>query len=116
VKTIPLDKLRIHQVLINLLQNASRYSLKNSTITLSITEKPTEIIFNVTDHGHGIRKEDLGKLFTAFPDIVYTDMQRGTGLGLAICKGIIDLHKGKIWAESEGLGKGMSITFTLPKP
>jgi signal transduction histidine kinase len=114
-KTIPVDKLRIHQVLINLLQNASKYSQKETTITLTITEKPTEIEFNVTDQGHGINSEDLPKLFTAFPDIVYSDIQRGTGLGLAICKGIIDLHDGKIWAKSEGLGKGMSITFTLPK-
>lgn len=114
-KTLPFDKLRIHQVLINLLQNASKYSPNETTITLTITENPTEILFNVTDQGHGISPEDLPKLFAAFPDIVYSDIQRGTGLGLAICKGIIDLHGGKIWAESEGLGKGMSITFTLPK-
>jgi signal transduction histidine kinase len=114
-RTIPLDKLRIHQVLINLVSNATTYSSPESKITLNITEKLNEIEFNVTDHGHGIDSEDLNKLFTPFPDIIYSDVLRGSGLGLAICKGIIDLHNGRIWAESEGLGKGMSVTFTIPK-
>ncbi len=114
-KTIPLDKLRIHQVLINLISNASRYSPNNTTITLTINEKPSEIEFAVTDQGRGIEQDNMEKLFTPFPDIIYPDIQRGTGLGLAICKGIIELHNGKTWAESEGKGKGSTFTFTIPK-
>jgi PAS domain S-box-containing protein len=114
-KTISLDKLRIHQVLINLVSNASRYSPKKTKITLTINEKPSELEFAVTDQGRGIEPDNMEKLFTAFPDIVYPDIQRGTGLGLAICKGIVELHKGKIWADSEGKGKGSTFIFTIPK-
>ncbi len=112
---IPMDRMRIHQILINLITNASRYSPEETKITINITESPTHITFKVTDRGRGIEPENLPKLFKAFPDIIYSDIQRGTGLGLAICRGIIELHKGKIWAESEGYGKGSTFTFTLPK-
>jgi signal transduction histidine kinase len=71
---------------------------------------------DVIDTGLGIRKEDMEKLFTKFfqgQDIT-TRKTKGTGLGLAICKEIIEKHKGKIWAESEGLGKGSTFSFSLP--
>jgi len=84
-------------------------------IALTIDEKPTEITFTVSDLGRGIEKENLEKLFTPFPDIIYDDIKRGTGLGLAICKGIVGLHNGTISADSKGLGKGSTFTFTLPK-
>ena len=112
---IPMDKLRIHQVLINFISNASKYSPKKTTITLTIEEKPSEIEFHVKDQGRGINAEDREKLFKPFPDIIYRDMQRGTGLGLAICKGIIELHNGRIWVESDGVGEGSTFSFTLPK-
>ena len=114
-KQLPMDRMRIHQVLINLITNASRYSPPETKITLNITETPTHVTFKVTDRGRGIEPENLPKLFKPFPDIVYADIQRGTGLGLAICRGIIELHNGELWAESEGYGKGSVFTFTLPK-
>ena len=57
----------------------------------------------------------LSKLFVPFPDIEPEVPGKGTGLGLSICKGIVELHGGEIWAESDGIGKGSTFSFTLPK-
>ena len=113
--TVTMDRLRIHQVLVNLISNASKFSPKKAPITLRVDETHSNIKFTIIDQGRGIEPENIEKLFKPFPDIVYADVRRGTGLGLAICKAIIDLHKGTISAESEGKGKGSTFTFTLPK-
>lgn len=70
--------------------------------------------FSVADHGIGISDEDRGKLFSPFPGILVEGNVRGTGLGLSICKGIVEVHNGRIWAESGGLGEGSKFTFTIP--
>lgn len=70
--------------------------------------------FRISDNGIGISKQDIIKLFKQFPDIPQEGGVDSTGLGLSICKGIIDLHKGRIWAESEGEGKGTTFIFTIP--
>ncbi len=62
----------------------------------------------------GIDEVDQSRLFTPFPGIIRDNKYRNTGLGLSISKGIVELHGGTIWAESEGLGKGSKITFTIP--
>jgi len=69
---------------------------------------------SVVDEGIGIDVSDLSKLFTPFPEFEPTVRGKGSGLGLSICKGIVELHGGKIWAESEGLGKGSKFIFTIP--
>jgi two-component system, OmpR family, sensor histidine kinase VicK len=73
------------------------------------------IVIRVTDQGKGISKENIGKLFNRFfqAENVVIGKTRGTGLGLAICKGIVEAHGGKIWAESE-LEKGSTFSFSLP--
>jgi len=109
------DLLRLSQVLINLIGNASKFSPRGSNILLDVVDYGDEVRFSVTDHGVGIKEEDMDKLFTPFPGIRVSGVKDSTGLGLSICKGIVKLHGGRIWAESEGLGKGSTFTFTIPK-
>lgn len=109
------DELRLGQVLVNLLDNASKYSMVDSVIRVEIKVIDDTAIVCVQDNGIGFSEEDAEKLFTPFPDIdrpVVSD--QSVGLGLSICKGIIDLHGGEIWAESPGRGKGSKFTFSLP--
>jgi len=112
--TIYFDKLRITQVIANLLSNASKFSPEGSNIYLNVSECIHNIFFSVSDTGVGISHKDIPKLFTPFPDIMVEGNGMGTGLGLVISKGIVELHGGEIWAESEGIGNGTTITFTLP--
>ncbi|MFW6117063.1 MAG: response regulator [Thermoproteota archaeon] len=111
-----LDTTRISQVLINLLSNASKFSPEHSPITLTAKEAEKHVKVIVEDRGIGLSPQDIDKLFHPFPDIDRpTVTEKSTGLGLSISKGILDLHGGKIWAESEGRGQGSTFTFTLPK-
>lgn len=109
------DELRVLQVLINLVHNASKYSDYGSTISLVVADEGDAVSFSVRDNGLGLSKEDLNKLFTPFPDIRIRNASHGSGLGLSISKGIIDLHGGIIKAESIGPGKGSTFKFVLPK-
>jgi two-component system sensor histidine kinase/response regulator len=73
---------------------------------------------SVKDTGRGMSKDDIGKLFQKFTMLGNTHLTKekgqGTGLGLYLSKSLIELHGGKIWAESEGEGKGSTFSFTLP--
>ena len=109
------DELRISQVLINLLNNASYYSDAKKTIHLIIKETKENMVFKVVDKGIGLSKEDIIELFKPFPNIPMRTIKRGTGLGLSISKSIVELHKGRIWAESDGVGRGSTFCFSLPK-
>lgn len=107
------DRRRIIQVINNLLTNAARNSHETSVIRLEAVHEGTHIAVSVTDQGRGVAAERLPHLFRKFSrDSLNRD--RDLGLGLAICKGIVEAHGGRIWAESEGLGLGSRFTFTLP--
>ena len=111
------DRRRIVQVLSNLLANAARYSNKLSTITVRAVRKQFQVVVSVIDEGIGIPAERLPLLFRKFSRVDGEDRQSdltGSGLGLAICKGIVEAHGGRIWAESEGPGQGARFIFTLP--
>ena len=111
------DKRRIVQVLGNLLSNAVRYSQDISAIRLSGALTGDTVALSVADQGRGVEPERLPYLFRKFSpadgDGLDTKVT-GAGLGLAICKGIVEAHGGRIWAESEGVGQGSRFTFTLP--
>lgn len=110
------DKLRIEQVLINIIDNASKYSPNGTRIDIKIEENNEDIQVIVADNGIGLSEEDIHKLFQPFPDIEHpTITDQSIGLGLSICKGIINLHGGEIWGESPGIDKGSTFYFTLPK-
>lgn len=109
------DELRLGQVLVNLVDNASKYSQPGSEILVSVKETPESVKVSVEDQGIGIRPEDIALLFTPFPNIdTPVVSEPSVGLGLSICKGFIELHGGEIWVETEGLGKGSTFSFTLP--
>ena len=108
------DRQRIVQVLGNLLINAARHSPESSTIRVSAVREDYHIAVSVSDDGRGIPAESLPHLFRKFSRIEREDQGGDTGLGLAICKGTVEAHGGRIWAESDGPGLGASFTFTIP--
>jgi signal transduction histidine kinase len=113
----------ISQVLHNLIQNAIKYSPTPTKIKVSLQinyPNPNGglpmVLISVADKGIGINQDDLGKIFERFyrVDRGATRKTEGTGLGLAICRGIVEAHKGQIWAESAGANTGSTFYFTLP--
>ena len=108
------DKSRIIQVLGNLLANAARHSPASSTIRVSAAPGDLQVQVTVSDEGRGIPAESLPHLFGKFSRIETEEQGGDTGLGLAVCKGIVEAHGGRIWAESGGPGLGARFTFTLP--
>jgi PAS domain S-box-containing protein len=121
-KDVPLslvgDPLRLRQVLVNLVNNAIKFTHKGEISVLANLVKETEetvvLEFSVNDTGIGIEEQKLNKLFKSFSqaDASTTRKYGGTGLGLAICKGIVDGQDGKIWVKSTE-GKGSSFCFSL---
>ena len=112
---IKVDPDRVMQVLRNLINNAKKFSPKNSKIIVSAKLKGNRIQFNVKDQGSGIAKENKARVFEPFFQEEQTMYRKhtGTGLGLSICKGIVESQKGNIWVKST-LGKGSTFSFTLP--
>ena len=108
------DRRRIVQVLGNLLSNAARNSPESSVIRVSAVRGEVHVAFSVSDEGRGIPSENLPLLFRKFSRAQTEEQGGDTGLGLAICKGIVEAHGGRIWAESDGPGMGARFTFTLP--
>ena len=108
------DRRRVVQVLGNLLSNAARHSPASSAIRVSAVRDGVHVAVSVADEGRGIPAESLPHLFRKFSRAQSEDQGGDTGLGLAICKGIVEAHGGRIWAESEGPGLGARFTFTLP--
>jgi signal transduction histidine kinase len=109
------DSGRIIQVLSNLITNGIKFSPNNSTIVIDAKLEDHSVVFDVTDSGMGIPKEEQNRLFTKFyqGDTSLTRVAGGTGLGLVICKGIVEAHRGKIWFISEA-GKGSRFSFSIP--
>ena len=108
------DRRRIVQVLGNLLSNAARNSPESAVIRVTAARDGVHVAFSVTDEGRGIPAESLPYLFRKFYGAQSEEQGGDTGLGLAICKGIVEAHGGRIWAESDGPGMGARFTFTLP--
>ena len=107
------DGILIEQVLINLLDNALKYSEAASKILISIRQQEKHLEIVIANRGPNIPETDLSKVFDKFYRLSSPLQVSGTGLGLAICKGLIEAHGGDIWAENNKLG-GVTITFTLP--
>ena len=108
------DRRRIVQVLGNLLSNAAKHSPESSVIKVTAEREDVCVAISVSDEGLGIPAESLPHLFRKFSSERPEEQRGDTGLGLAICKGIVEAHGGRIWAESDGLGLGARFTFTLP--
>jgi two-component system sensor histidine kinase KdpD len=111
---IPLDFALFGQALVNLLDNAVKYSPIDSLIEVNVSQTQDTANIEVCDHGIGIPPEDLERVFDKFYRVQRPESVSGTGLGLAICKGIIEAHGGTIRADNR-LGGGTIVTVTLPK-
>ena len=117
---VELDPSLISQVLVNLIENAIRYTPKESPIEIRVRAKKAELYISVDDHGPGIPPSELNHIFESFyrgkqgiNGCEGTSPNEGSGLGLAVCKGFVEAHGGRIWAENQE-GGGARLQFTLP--
>ncbi len=110
---VPIDAVLIEQVLINLLENALKYTPKGSPIELSAKMGAGEVIVSVADRGPGIPAAHAEKIFDKFYRLPGEREGSGAGLGLAICRGIVEVHGGRIWVENRE-GGGTVFRFTIP--
>jgi len=112
-----LDLPKMSVVFVNLLLNAIRYTPIEGTIKLTIDDRKDEVVISISDTGRGISPDSLEKIFEVFyqEDDHMTRRYGGLGLGLSIARELVDLHRGRIWAESKGLGEGATFRVMLPK-
>mgnify|MGYP001576805886 FL=1 len=112
------DPERLREVLLNLVGNAVKFSSNNTRVTIGFFSDGQTVETFIKDEGPGISKDDLGRLFKKFSrlDNSFTAMATsgGTGLGLYISKKLIEKMQGRIWASSDGEGKGATFSITLP--
>ena len=114
---IGVDKQRMVQVLNNLFCNASKYSPEWSVIRVTASLDDVYVAVSVMDEGRGVPTEHLPRLFHKFARVDGEDVEHsvgGDGLGLAICRGVVEAHGGRIWAENGGPCLGTRLTFTIP--
>jgi two-component system, OmpR family, sensor histidine kinase KdpD len=110
---VPIDGVLIEQVLINLLENAAKYTPKGSPIVISAHQDKSDLVMEIADRGSGIPADHVDKIFEKFHRLPRENVGGGAGLGLAICRGIVEAHGGRIWAENRD-GGGAIFRFTLP--
>lgn len=106
---VKIDEKQIHEVIMNLLKNASEAMPNGGTIIISTAREGADLSINITDTGTGISEENIKKIFDPF----FTTKEMGTGLGLSVCYGIIAAHSGELKFESKA-GKGTTATILLP--
>ena len=108
------DQGRLQQIILNLLNNASKFTPKGGEITLRARKNDDALVVEVQDTGHGITKEEHERIFDPYHR-VENDRQRfsGMGLGLALCKKLVELHGGQIWVKSRP-NEGSTFGFSLP--
>src|SRR3989344_58020 len=112
------DPEKVQQILLNLIGNALKFTFPGGIITINFFTDGKVVEISIKDDGQGISQEDMGKLFKKFGrlDSSYESLSTsgGTGLGLYISKNLVELMNGRIWVNSEGLGKGSTFFFSLP--
>ena len=114
--TLDGDPVRLAQVFANILSNASKYSDRGARVAVEATAGPGEVVVRVIDQGIGIDPPMLRRVFEMFSQASQTvnRAQGGLGIGLALVRGLVDLHGGRVTAESAGPGRGSCFTVTLP--
>jgi PAS domain S-box-containing protein len=115
--TVQADPLRLDQVIINLLNNATKFTAEDGHITIQVKEvnKSGGLEISVKDTGIGISPQDLIRVFEPFAAIDKPTYYKGTGLGLSLSKMLVGAHGGSISASSPGRNQGATFTFTLPR-
>jgi signal transduction histidine kinase len=120
------DRLKLEQVLVNLLANAVAFTPPGGEVVVEGRAEGGRTVLTIRDTGAGIARADVERIFEPFVQAAAgagpahanrrQRRARGTGLGLAICRQIVALHGGRIWAESDGLGRGSTFVVVLPQP
>jgi signal transduction histidine kinase len=110
------DSDQIIRVIINLLGNAIKFTQENGMVNIKVEDVGRFVKISVIDNGPGISEDDIGKIFDKFYSVAKAKSsgEKGTGLGLPIAKEIVELHKGRMWVDSQ-LGHGSRFSFMLPK-
>lgn len=112
------DKFRLSQVIMNLINNAIKFTPTDKKVEILVGKENRFLLFSVKDSGIGIHPSEIKKIFEKFYQAKHQKDEKlrkqGWGLGLAIAQEIVHAHKGKIWAESPGLGKGSMFSFKIP--
>ena len=108
---IDLDMIR--RVLINLIENASKFTSEGGSILIAVSKKDKNVLIRIEDNGPGIPADSLERIFNKYTRLQRENMPKGLGLGLAFCKLAVEAHGGKIWVESQE-NKGSKFIFSIP--
>ena len=113
--SIKADRLRLEELLTNIVENSVKYSQDDCRITIDAEQTNDFVKISIADNGIGMTKEQIERIFDEFykADSARHDI-KNTGLGMSICKRIVEKHGGNIWVESPGPGKGTTVFFSLP--
>jgi PAS domain S-box-containing protein len=113
---IEADERKVKQIVFNLLSNAVKFTPDGGSVTIECIKEEKELIIRISDNGIGLTPEQQKKLFERFYQVSggITAKTPGTGLGLSLARHMTEMHGGRMWVESGGLGKGSCFSFTLP--
>ncbi|MFH0862571.1 MAG: CBS domain-containing protein [Candidatus Altiarchaeota archaeon] len=114
IPAVVADRLRIVEVFNNIVNNSLKFMPEGGNISFQAVVREGKVEVSVSDGGIGVEKDKIKFLFSEFYQVDSSRHNHSAGLGLAICKRIIEKHGGMIWVESDGLGKGLTVKFTLP--
>jgi len=112
ISLVEVDAVQVERALVNLIENALRFSPAGEDVLVRVTTSSTEAVVSVEDRGPGIAEPDLERIFEPF-ERVAGDERQGTGLGLAIARGFTEANGGRIWAESSDRGSSFMLSFPL---
>lgn len=113
---VAVDTIQIDQVFSNLLINAAKYAPVRTPVRIkAVVANDDWLQVSVSNDSLPLSREDLARIFDKFQRVLFPERVLGTGLGLSICKGIVEAHGGRIWAENRSAGIGMDFHFTLPR-
>ena len=110
---VPVDYVQMEQVFTNLVSNSVKYAPEKTVIRVRAFVEGNTIHVVVSNQGPQVLQEYLERIFDKFFRLTAADRVTGTGLGLSICKGIIEAHGGRLWAENVPVGRAFNFTFPL---
>jgi PAS domain S-box-containing protein len=116
--TLHIDERRIQQVVLNIVQNATKYTPPGTPVSIEVAAAAPMVEFAIADDGPGIPADQQDSVFDLFQQAGHAPSldHDGVGLGLAICRGVVEAHNGRLWLEEGSQSAGATFVFTLPTP